>query len=97
MRCAERDARSHHCCAPATARNSQWRDMEESRHANAHLAGMAIVFTLQLAAVVYIWMPIGYSIDQRKTVLTETVGEPAWVGCAGWDALDLAAAGLTGW
>ncbi|EFJ48744.1 hypothetical protein VOLCADRAFT_117480 [Volvox carteri f. nagariensis] len=33
----------------------------------------------ELAAVLYIWLPVGYSIDQKKTVLVEIVGLP-WIG-----------------
>ncbi|PNH04652.1 Aspartate-semialdehyde dehydrogenase [Tetrabaena socialis] len=60
-----------------TANGETWRSLVTQTHISpawwADAGLQAIVFTLQLAAVVYIWMPIGYSIDQRKTVLTETV------------------------
>ncbi|GLI59388.1 hypothetical protein VaNZ11_001254, partial [Volvox africanus] len=43
-----------------------------------------VAFTLQLASIVYTWLPMGYSIDQKKTVLVETVGFP-WI--AQWAAV----------
>ncbi|GIL77392.1 hypothetical protein Vretifemale_6857 [Volvox reticuliferus] len=43
-----------------------------------------IAFALQLASILYVWLPVGYSIDQKKTVLVEIVGFP-WI--AQWAAV----------
>ncbi|GFR52259.1 hypothetical protein Agub_g14793 [Astrephomene gubernaculifera] len=47
-------------------------------------------FGLQLAAILYTWLPIGYSIDQKKTVLVDTVALPWTLYAASLVAADLA-------